>query len=399
MSRHLIVDVTQYAHWPAVSGVQRVLLHLAEDWPGVDIDARFGFLDEGRYTTGPLSALGTVIGSAFRAGGTDASARAEFVLDSLRNASDQQVDLNEVDRVFDGFLLPEPTLRAENLEVLIRLEASRRTPTFFIYFDALPLTHPQFFPRAADGHGAVGRYHRAVARSENVAFISAYTKTLFEERIARRKLDNSIVARPGADGLPSVPSTPPERPTFTVLGTIEPRKHHRLVLEAFEELWAAGRDYRLVVLGAAGSEEPDLLARLRSLCKTSRLEWIESAGDRVVATIVSRSSAVVFASYAEGYGLPPLEALAVGCPAIVSSNLPALEDLPAAGQIRLAPVTRDTVVSAVETLANPASNAAARSAITNLRLPTWKQFASDIGHWIAAALERDRTVGAGFASR
>ena len=365
----------------------------------MSIDARFGFLDEDRYTTGPLSALGTVIASVFRAGGSYAPARSEFVIDSLRSAADERVDPDELHQLFDGYLLPEPTLRADNLDVAARLEAVGRTPTFFIYFDALPLTHPQFYPRAADSSGAVGRYHRAVARSENVAFISASTKALFEQRIARRTLDNAIVVKPGADGLPSVSPTPPDRPTFAVLGTVEPRKRHRLVVEAFEELWATGRDYQLVVLGSPGWEEPDFLTRLRLLTRTADVEWIEIASDRELATAVSRSSAVVFASHAEGYGLPPLEALAAGCPAIVSSDLPALEDLPDAGQIRLAPVTRDTVASAVEALANPASNAAARRAIEGLRLPTWKQFADDVEQWIASALERRRTVRASLASR
>jgi glycosyltransferase involved in cell wall biosynthesis len=399
VTHSLIIDVTQYAHWPATSGVQRVLQHLAQDWPSMGIDARYGFLHEGRYTTGPLSALGTVIASIFRAGGTYAPSRAEFVIDSLRSAADERIEPDELDRHFDGYLLPEPTLRADNLDVAAQLEAVGRTPTFFIYFDALPLTHPQFYPRGADSHGAVGRYHRAVARSENVAFISASTKALFEQRIARRTLDNAIVAKPGADGLPAISPTPPDRPTFAVLGTVEPRKRHRLVLDAFEDLWAAGRDYQLVVLGSPGWEEPDFLARLRLLCRTTDVEWIETAGDREVATAVSRSSAVVFASHAEGYGLPPLEALAVGCPAIVSSDLPAFEDLPEAGQIRLAPVTRDAIASAVEALANPASNAAARQAIEGLRLPTWRQFVSDVEQWIASALELRRTVRASFASR
>jgi glycosyltransferase involved in cell wall biosynthesis len=399
VERRLIVDVTQYAHWPATSGVQRVLLHLAQDWPGLETDARFGFLHEGRYATGPLPGLGTVIASAFRAGGSGFPARSEFVLDSLLSATDTTVDPHEVDRAFDAYLLPEPTLRADNLDIATQLQSRAHTQTFFIYFDALPLTHPELYPRSADGHGLVGRYHRTVARSENVAFISGSTKTLFEQRIARRTIKNAIVARPGADGLPPVTASLPERPTFTVLGTVEPRKRHRLVLGAFEQLWAAGRDYRLVVLGSPGWEKADFLTRIRQLCGTGRVDWIEVAGDREIAGVISRSSAVVFASYAEGYGLPPLEALAVGCPAIVSADLPALEGLPEAGQIRLSPVTREAIVSAVETFANPAVNDAARRAIGDLHLPTWGQFAADVERWIASSLQTGPLVGETHASR
>ena len=79
----------------------------------------------------------------------------------------------------------------------------------FIYYDALPLTHPAFFPRFADLNGTVTRYHQAVARAENVAFISPAIRRLFEQRLARRRLPSAIVVRPGADGLPRVKATVP----------------------------------------------------------------------------------------------------------------------------------------------------------------------------------------------
>lgn len=388
---NLLVDVTQYVSAPATSGVQRVLRHLARDWPGRTIEARYGFIEDRHYAMGPLSELGSVIASTFRAtSGTHASgieARAETVRDALRETADRIIPSDHVEGSFDAYLLPEPTLNAEILAVAMRLQDSPQTTPFFLYYDALPLTHPQFFRARDVDQAGFTKYHRSVVRSDNVAFISQAVRALFEKRIARGTPSNAIVARPGADGLPPVRQLRSPSATFTIVGTVEPRKQHRVVLDAFEQLWASGRDYQLVVLGAPGGAQPGVLERLRTLSRTSRVEWIERARDEDICNALSRSSAMVFVSDGEGYGLPPLEALAVGCPVIVAEDLPALEGLASAGQIRLRTINAQTVAAAIDLLADPAANAAHRRAIDDLSLPTWEQFASDLEHWITIVLD------------
>ena len=181
---------------------------------------------------------------------------------------------------------------------------------------------------------------------------------------------------------------------FAILGSVEPRKRHAVVLDAFERLWSAGRDYELVVMGAPGWEQPDVIERLRALTQTRRVRWIERPADKDIASALAESSALLYVPHAEGYGLPPLEALAVGCPVIVPVDLPSLEGLGDSGQIRLRSVTAEAVASAVEKLAAQDSNAEYRRAISKLRLPTWREFAADIEHWIARVLSTERSPAA-----
>ena len=383
-SRRLLVDVTQYVSWPATSGVQRVLWHLTEEWPAANLDASYGFAHRGRYVTGPISKLAAFIASTFQSKtGTEASS--ESAHDAL-SAGAVRVAAGDIERFFRAYLLPEPTLSWESLAVAERLLGSRQVIPWFIYYDALPLTHPHLFGPHSDHGLVVTRYHRALARAENIAFISQAVRDGFETRIARRRVPNAIVTRPGANGLRRVEQIAPARPTFVTIGTIEPRKRHRLILETFEQLWAAGRDYRLVILGSAGAEEDELIARLREMSSTSRLTWIEQPNDQVVAEELAGASAMLFLSDGEGYGLPPLEALAVGCPVAVATGLPSLEGLPGGGQIRLETVTVAALASAVETLANPASYAEHRRAIADVPLPTWRQFAHDVADWISSGV-------------
>ena len=392
MGARLLIDVTQYANWPATSGVQRVLRHLAKEWPSGSIEARFGFIEKGRYLTGEIADLGSVIASTFgetRSNGVDLARRPTSVQKALRRAASGTVATRKVETSFDAYLLPEPSLREDNLAVATRLLHTRSVPSFFIYYDALRLTHPEYFPSDVDRELPVIRYNQVVARAENVACISAMTRAIFESRIARRKPEHAVVLRLGADGLERVDSPQPDLTTFTMVGTVEPRKRHLAVLEAIEHLWAAGDDYRLVVIGPPGSDTA-LAEILRTYARTRRVTWIEKANDEELAIALSKSAALVFISEAEGYGLPPLEALAVGCPVIVSTELPALEGLPEAGQLRLGTIDAATIASGLQELADPVSNAAYRRAIENLRLPTWAQFTAALEQWIGLVLSKER---------
>jgi glycosyltransferase involved in cell wall biosynthesis len=382
----VLFDVTQYVRSPATAGIQRVMRRLATDWRGDAVEARYGFLERGHYVSGPINRLGSVIGSTFRSAETGLAIASDVVSRPLRRAASESVSAEEVGDAFDAYLLPEPTFCEDS--VTVAESVGRAIPTFFIYYDALPLTHPQFFgPRFAD---ALAAYHRAVVRSDNVGFISQASLHVFENRLARRNVANAIVVRPGADGLRPRRHVKQTRPTFAIHGSVEPRKRHAVVIEAFERLWAAGRDYGLVVMGAPGWGQPRVIERIRELAQTPRVQWLEKPGDDDIARVLAGSAALVYTPHAEGYGLPPLEALAAGCPVIVSADLPSLEGLAPAGQVRLSTVSADRIASAVEMLAAPDANARFRREISELDLPRWNRFTSSVEHWLAETISPGR---------
>lgn len=387
----VLIDVTQWAHWPATTGVQRVLGHLAERWRGDEAEASFGFIDHDAYVVGPIAGFASVVRSRFERGkpGEHWADSAASVARDLRKVGEAIIPADRLAGRFAGYLLPEPTSRAASLSVLASLGPTSSVVPFVLYYDALPVTHPQFFPGGADRSRAVTRYHRAVSRAENVAFISQGTRHVFETRIARRRVPNALVARLGADAFPARRHESPDPPRFTVVGTIEPRKRYALLLDVFERLWAMGRPYELVVLGRAAWEHP-VVERLERLSRSQPLQWIHEADDDDVLEALSRSTALLFLSAAEGYGLPPLEALSVGCPVIVSDDLPALEELPPHGQIRLRRMSPQLVHAAVERIADPVLNAQYRLATHAIELPTWERFAGAIEGWIALRLREGR---------
>ncbi len=125
-----------------------------------------------------------------------------------------------------------------------------------------------------------------------------------------------------ADGEPSSVVqvvTTVKTPFFLSVSTIEPRKGHSLALDAMEQLWAAGADARLVIVGRYGWGQDDLKRRIVSHSEVDRrLFWFYDIGDADLAHLYRHARAFIFASIAEGFGLPLLEAAHFGLPSIVS---------------------------------------------------------------------------------
>jgi glycosyltransferase involved in cell wall biosynthesis len=107
------------------------------------------------------------------------------------------------------------------------------------------------------------------------------------------------------------------------LGSIEPRKNLPILIEAIRELRREGRPQSLVI---AGGGERGYVEYLRQLIARSGL--LEDGGcvltgpvaDEDLPALYSMSDAYVYPSVYEGFGLPPLEAMACGVPVVLPGN-------------------------------------------------------------------------------
>jgi glycosyltransferase involved in cell wall biosynthesis len=130
--------------------------------------------------------------------------------------------------------------------------------------------------------------------------------------------------REGAD-FADVPAEPKnldfvkERPTFLMVGTIEPRKGHYIALKAFEQLWAQGVDINLFIVGKAGWDTKLLQTLFNNHSEYGkRLHWRTRVSDQGLRAAYEMADALVMTSYLEGFGLPVVEAGRFGCPVILS---------------------------------------------------------------------------------
>lgn len=118
-----------------------------------------------------------------------------------------------------------------------------------------------------------------------------------------------------------------ESSSFLMVGTIEPRKGHLQCLDAFELLWSAGGQQRLVIAGKPGWMTDALIERIRGHSELGRrLVWFEGASDEVLDVLYEKCSALLAASEGEGFGLPLIEAARHGLP-ILARELPVFREV------------------------------------------------------------------------
>ncbi len=195
--------------------------------------------------------------------------------------------------------------------------------------DLIPATHPEYArPGVAMQHL---RRLATVARLADGIIVnsSATSDALRPHLVGQDQPAPMHVAPLGLDLPAAAATTAPAGPYFVAIGTIEPRKNHLLLLH----LW---RDFaqkfgpaapRLVLIGRRGWENENILDLLERCTLLRGL--VEERGelpDRDVVGLLRGARALLFPSFAEGYGLPLAEALACGVPAICS-DLPALREV------------------------------------------------------------------------
>ena len=118
-----------------------------------------------------------------------------------------------------------------------------------------------------------------------------------------------------------------ESAMFLMVGTIEPRKNHRDVFEAFKRLWASGVDARLIIVGREQWKSEALLAEMsRHEEIDRRLVLIRNAADADVRWLYENSTALIMASDIEGFGLPIVEARRAGLP-VICSDIPVFREV------------------------------------------------------------------------
>jgi glycosyltransferase involved in cell wall biosynthesis len=183
--------------------------------------------------------------------------------------------------------------------------------------DVIPLRLPR-----TQRPGAESRFARklaVVARQADVVLCpSAAEAAHLADALAHGERAPRVMVTPlGIDRIaPDPQAALPPAPYFVAVGTIEPRKNLTLLLDVWEHLAdgrTAGHLPGLHIIGRRGWEDASVLRRLDAL-KARIPEVCEHGGlpDPARAALVAGARALLFPSLAEGYGLPPLEALALG---------------------------------------------------------------------------------------
>lgn len=159
-------------------------------------------------------------------------------------------------------------------------------------------------------------------------------------------------------------------PTALMVGTIEPRKGHTEVLNAFLEIWRQGAEHQLIVAGAPGWKTEALQQKLANASTgDNKLIWLRDADDALLAQLYQSASGVIVASEGEGYGLPLIEAAFFGKP-VLARDIPVFREV-ARGNVTFFPNAEHhglTPQALFKWLASCTSNARSTS---HSNMPNW----------------------------
>ncbi len=193
----------------------------------------------------------------------------------------------------------------------------------FVVSDLIPITHPEYCrPGERERHRV--RMRVALSTGSGIVTISQDTLNVLRRFATSENLAMPpAVAAPLAPGLPDIAAGPRPLapPYFVVVGTIEPRKNHLLLLQLWRQMVEQLGDAapRLVVIGQRGWECENVVDLLER-CAQLKGFVIEQpyCSDAALITWMHHAQALLFPTFAEGYGMPLTEALSIGVPVIAS---------------------------------------------------------------------------------
>jgi len=245
----------------------------------------------------------------------------------------------------DIYLMPEIQLRgvqiAEN-HPKANILRSHNIKCFAILYDLLPLTMPEYFEEktanAFDGYvrELLANYDGIIADSKAViddllAYFKANIRQSYYHPIKlgyfhpgmnsfNKIFDGEVPQeiRNFFDGLEYI---------FLMIGTVEPRKGHEFVLDAFDELWENGYNYKLCIMGHIGWNMDRFLKRLKIHPEYGgKIVFFEGTSDASIQYAYENSTALIQASAGEGFGLPLIEASIYNLP-ILCSDIPVFHEV------------------------------------------------------------------------
>lgn len=127
---------------------------------------------------------------------------------------------------------------------------------------------------------------------------------------------------------------------FLCLGAINPRKNLASAVRAFSKYRLQGGNSELVFVGTTLHNDPELERVLEESPYADKIHFVGRRQGEELNSILSHSSALLFPSLFEGFGIPLIEAMSAGTP-VISSNVSCMPEIVGEGGILLPPLETD----------------------------------------------------------
>ncbi len=322
--KQLLLDISEMVKRDAKAGIQRVVRSLLRGFivnPPQDTEVRPIYFDGTCYK----------YASAYTA---------SFMGKPSQEVADEIVDFCQDDIYLALDLNPSMTAAVHDFHMHLQC---RGIKLYFIVYDILLVQHPEWWPvwtsvifeawlqsisKVASGliciSASVAEEVRAWLAQNPPQRLSGPQVSSFH---LGADVENSLPSKGMPEGAQEVLAALSVKPSFLMVGTIEPRKAHAQVLAAFDLLWGQDIDVNLVIVGKQGWLVDHLVGQLRRHSELNqRMFWLEGISDEYLEKVYSASTCLIFASEGEGFGLPLIEA-AQHNKSIIARDIPVLREV------------------------------------------------------------------------
>jgi glycosyltransferase involved in cell wall biosynthesis len=288
-----------------------------------------------------------------------------------------------------GLIVPEffsPAVGA----ALPELRRLVQGPAIAVFHDAIALRLPELTPSKT-----VARYPgylQELLQFDGIAATTDDTRDTLVDYWKWLGADDPppvVAIRLGVDPLPAGTATPLpvdlHEPVILSVGSIEGRKNHAALLEAAETLWAAGRKFRLHLVGSAVPETAaPALARIEALQAAGRpLRYDGPVDEAALHAAYAGCVFTVYPSVMEGFGIPVIESLEHERPCICSGRGALGESARGGGCLPLDSVDAASLAAAMGTLLDAPERIAALAVEARGRtFPSWADYTRGITDWL-----------------
>lgn len=138
-------------------------------------------------------------------------------------------------------------------------------------------------------------------------------------------------------------------PFILGLGTIQPRKNYRRLIQAFSNLKPRMPDLKLIIAGGKGWLYDDIFAEVERLGLKDQVLFPGLVDDEDLPALYSAAELMAYPSLYEGFGLPVLEAMACGTP-VVTSNVSSLPEVSGEAALLVNPTDVEAITEAMRRL-------------------------------------------------
>ena len=223
--------------------------------------------------------------------------------------------------------------------------------------DCIHLRFPQYLPNRAALVYAKAFMTMAAKRSRRVLTVSNASKDdiLKYLRVPAAKVEviyNALDERLETPPTPEDIARVRERfqltsPFILYTGNIKPHKNIDRLIEAYSMLRPRGfEDVKLLIIGDEISKYPNLRRLVHRFQLHKHVRFLGFVPDETLAVLYQLASVFVFPSLYEGFGLPPLEAMAAGTP-VVTSNVSSLPEVVGDAALLIDPMDAGAIADAV----------------------------------------------------